>query len=109
MKLGFIGAGNMAQAIIGGIIDNGFVSKSDIIASAATNETINKVAEKFGIETTLDNKETAVADILFLAVKPAYYKQVIDEIKDLPVKKSQIIITVAAGKTRFGFVLPCGE
>ena len=99
MKLGFIGAGNMAQAIIGGIIDNGFVSKSDIIASAATNETINKVAEKFGIETTLDNKETAVADILFLAVKPAYYKQVIDEIKDLPVKKSQIIITVAAGKT----------
>lgn len=99
MKLGFIGAGNMAQAIIGGIIDNGFVSKSDIIASAATNETINKVAEKFGIETTLDNKEIAIADILFLAIKPVYYKQVIDEIKDLPVKDSQIIITVAAGKT----------
>lgn len=99
MKLGFIGAGNMAQAIIGGIINNGVVSKSDIIASAATNETIIKVAEKFGIKTTLDNKEIATADILFLSVKPVYYKQVIDEIKDLPVKDSQIIITIAAGKT----------
>lgn len=99
MKLGFIGAGNMAQAIIGGIIDNGFVSKNDIIASAATSETVTKVAEKFGIETTLDNKETALADILFLSVKPVYYKQVIEEIKFLPVKDSQIIVTVAAGKT----------
>ena len=99
MKLGFIGAGNMAQAIIGGIISKGIVGKEEIIASAATNKTITKVAEEYGIKTTLDNREAAQADILFLSVKPVCYKQVIDEIKDVPVKDSQIIITIAAGKS----------
>lgn len=99
MELGFIGAGNMAQAIIGGIINNGIVGKDKIIASAATNETITKVAERFGIRTTLDNREVAKAKILFLAVKPAFYKQVIDEIKDVTADNSQIIITIAAGKS----------
>lgn len=99
MKLGFIGAGNMAQAIIGGIISKGIVNKEEIIASAATNKTITKVTEEYGIKTTLDNKEAAQADMLFLSVKPVYYKQVIDEIKDVAVKESQIIITIAAGKS----------
>jgi len=99
MKIGFIGAGNMAQAIIGGILRNGIASKEEIIASAATNKTITKVATEFGIHTTLDNRETALADMLFLAVKPVYYKQVIDEIKDVKAKESQIIITIAAGKS----------
>lgn len=99
MKLGFIGAGNMAQAIIGGILGNGFADKNDIIASAATEKTIKSVAEKFGIKTTPDNRETAKAELLFLAVKPAYYKEVIDEIKDVTVPDNQIIITIAAGKT----------
>ncbi|MCI9080415.1 MAG: pyrroline-5-carboxylate reductase [Lachnospiraceae bacterium] len=99
MKIGFIGAGNMAQAIIGGILRNGTASREEIIASAATNKTITKVASEFGIETTLDNRKTALADMLFLAVKPVYYKQVIDEIKDVKAKESQIIITIAAGKS----------
>ena len=98
MKLGFIGAGNMAQAIIGGILKKGIYSKDDIIASAATEKTINKVSEEFGINTTLDNKKVAEADILFLAVKPVYYKSVIDEIKDI-VSSDQIIVTIAAGKS----------
>lgn len=99
MKLGFIGAGNMAQAIISGIINNGIFSKDEIIASAATKETITKVAEKYGIRTTLDNREAAKAGILFLAVKPAVYKHVIDEIKDVKADDGQIIITIAAGKS----------
>ena len=44
MKIGFIGAGNMAQAMIGGILRNGIAKKEEIIASAATNKTITKVA-----------------------------------------------------------------
>ena len=98
MKLGFIGAGNMAQAIIGGILKKGILSKDEIIASAATEKTINKVSEEFGINTTLDNKKVAEAEILFLAVKPEYYRSVIDEIKDV-VSSDQIIVTIAAGKS----------
>lgn len=99
MRLGFIGAGNMAQAIINGILKSKIVDKSDIIASATTNKTIADVAKKYGIKTTLDNKEVAMADILFLAIKPVYYKQVIDEIKDVSASSDQIIITIAAGKS----------
>jgi len=98
MKLGFIGAGNMAQAIIGGILKKSIMSKDDIIASAATEKTINKVSEEYGIKTTLDNREVAEADILFLSVKPVYYQSVIDEIKDI-VSSEQIIVTIAAGKS----------
>lgn len=98
MKLGFIGAGNMAQAMIGGILAKGIVKKDEIIASAATQKTIDKVSEEFGVNVTLDNTEVAKADIVFLAVKPVYYQEVIDEIKSV-VNENQIIISVAAGKS----------
>jgi len=97
MKLGFTGAGNMAKAIIGGVLNSGIATKDDIIASAATNKTIDRIAGRYGIKTTLDNKEVAKADIVFLTVKPVYYQQIINEIKDVPVADSQIIVTVAAG------------
>ena len=98
MRLGFIGAGNMAQAMIGGVLGSGILQKDDVIASAATQETIGKVQQKYGIHTTLDNREVAQADIVFLAVKPVYCEQVIEEIKGT-VSGQQIIVSIAAGKT----------
>lgn len=98
MRIGFIGAGNMAQAIIGGVLGAGTIKKEEIIASAATQGTIEKVQKEFGIHTTLDNKEVAKAEILFLAVKPVYCQQVIEEIKDV-VSEQQLIVSIAAGKT----------
>lgn len=98
MRLGFIGAGNMAQAMIGGVLASGILQKDDVIASAATQETLEKVQKEYGIHTTLDNREVAKADIVFLAVKPVYCEQVIEEIKDI-VEAQQIIVSIAAGKT----------
>lgn len=98
MRLGFIGAGNMAQAMIGGVLGSGIWKKDEIIASAATQETLEKVKKEYGIHTTLENREVAKADIIFLAVKPVYCQQVIDEIKDI-VSKEQLIVSIAAGKT----------
>ncbi len=97
MILGFIGAGNMAKAMIGGVLQSGLLTKEEIIASAVTQNTIDKVKEEFGINTTLDNKEVAKADIIFLAVKPIYCAQVIDEIK-AGITEKQIIVSIAAGK-----------
>lgn len=99
MKLGFIGAGNMACAMIGGIIKSNLINCREIIASAATQKTIDRVSEEFDIEVTLDNKEVAKADILFLAVKPIYCSQVIEETKCVQVSDSQIIVSIAAGKS----------
>lgn len=98
MRLGFIGAGNMAQAMIGGVLKSGLLKKEEIIASAATQGTLNKVEKEFGICTTLDNRNTAESDIVFLAVKPMYCGQVIDEIKDV-ISEKQIVVSIAAGKS----------
>jgi pyrroline-5-carboxylate reductase len=99
MKLGFIGCGNMAFAMIGGIISKGICSQEEIIASDAYEPALAKAAEELKIQITTDNKEvTAKADILFLSVKPQYYETVIQEIKDT-VKENQIIVTIAPGKT----------
>lgn len=99
MKIGFIGLGNMAKAMIGGMILKGTASKEDIIGSAKTEKTIREMKEKYGIETTLDNALVAEeADILFLAVKPQFFWEVLPEIRK-HMKKNALIVSIAAGKT----------
>ena len=78
--IGFIGLGNMAKAIIGGLLQNGF-EKEQIIGSAKTEKTLLKVKNDFGIMTCLDNKQVAKqADIVILAVKPQMIDGVLKEI-----------------------------
>ena len=97
MKLGFIGCGNMAQAMMTGIIKNQVVAAEEIIASDASVEKIKEVQEKFGIAVTEDNNTTAAeSDILILSVKPQVYGKVIKEIKG-DIRKNQLIVTIAAG------------
>ncbi|MFZ7946435.1 MULTISPECIES: pyrroline-5-carboxylate reductase [Bacillaceae] len=98
-KIGFIGAGKMAQAMIEGIVTSNMIPKEKIMASAATEETINKIDRIHGIFTTLHNKDVVrFADILILAVKPELYLSVIEEIKE-DMKQSAILVTIAAGIT----------
>lgn len=76
--IGFIGLGNMAKAIIGGLLQNGFTQKEKIIGSAQTEKTLLKVRNDFGILTVMDNCEVAKqADVLILAVKPQDRKSVV--------------------------------
>lgn len=99
MKLGFIGCGNMAKAMLGGILKKNLMEKDEIIASTSREESLKKVGETYGICTTLNNREVAEkAEVLILAVKPQYYEQVIREIKDCT-KASQIIVSIAPGKS----------
>jgi pyrroline-5-carboxylate reductase len=96
-NIGFIGCGNMAQAMIGGIISSKLTDPSNVIVSASSETNLNKVKEKYQLKTTLDNKAVAEScDILVLAVKPNMYIKVIKEIKDV-VPKDIIIVTIAAG------------
>lgn len=99
MKLGFIGSGNMAQAMISGIIGSGLILPKEIIASAASQETLDQVEEKFNINVSLDNKEVASkSEILVLSVKPQFYEMVIEEISS-SVSDKTIIVTIAPGYT----------
>lgn len=99
MKLGFIGLGNMASAIIGGILKEGIAKPQEITGSAKTEKTAKEKAAQFGIETCTDNKKIAAqSDILVLAVKPQFFPEVIAEIRE-SIKKETLIISIAAGKT----------
>lgn len=96
-KIGFIGAGKMAQAMIEGIIKSQLIPKENVMASANSEKTIEIIEKTYGIFTTLNNRDIAgYADILILAVKPELYVNVIKEIKN-EIKPSAIIITIAAG------------
>lgn len=99
MTIGFIGLGNMAKAIIGGILGKGLMGPNEIIGTAATEETCLKVANKYGIQTRSSNEAVAKeADIIILAVKPQYLKVVIADIMDC-VDDSKVVVSIAAGKT----------
>lgn len=106
MKIGFIGLGNMASAIIGGMLREGVslngqapLSAGDIIGSAKTEATRRAQAEEFGIAVTADNREVAAAaDVLVLAVKPQFFGEVIGEIRDA-VRPDALVISIAAGLT----------
>lgn len=99
MKLGFIGTGNMASAMMGGIIKNNIVPAGEIIGADLFAPGREKVKESLGIHVTDKNAEVVEqAQIIVLSVKPQYYESVITEMKDM-IKEDQIIITIAPGKT----------
>jgi len=96
-KVGFIGCGKMAQAMVNGMLQSSFSQREDILASTKSAESAEIVKEAFQIETILDNKQVArFADVLIIAVKPHLYGEVLQEISSY-VKEETIIVTVAAG------------
>lgn len=98
MKLGFIGTGNMAGAIMGGIIKKGIFRPEEIIGADISEEGRRKTKEAYGIEVTDDNRKAVDAEVLILSVKPQFYADAIAEIKDC-IKDDQLVITIAPGKT----------
>ena len=110
MKIGFVGLGNMATAIIGGLLREGttfsgedgdatVITAANIIGSAKTEATRQKRAEQFGIAVTASNREVAeAADVLVLAVKPQFFPEVIAEIREV-VNENTLVISIAAGLT----------
>lgn len=99
MKIGFIGLGNMAQAMIGGILKKNLAAPEDITGSAKTAGTERLMRERYGIDTTGDNRETArKADILFLAVKPQFFGEVIAQIRELDFT-GKTVVSIAPGKS----------
>ncbi|MGN1014005.1 MAG: pyrroline-5-carboxylate reductase [Butyricicoccus sp.] len=95
---GFIGCGNMAQAMIGGIVQSGLAQPSDVIASNPSQPKLDAMQEQYGIQTTHDNCAAAKADLVILAVKPYLYESVIAEIRDV-ITDSTLVVMIAAGQT----------
>ena len=99
MKLGFIGCGNMANAMMGGIIRNGIFKSEEIVASDVSTSALERAERNLGIRTVKNNAETArTAQTVVLSVKPQFYQEVIDSIKN-DCGQDKLILTIAPGKT----------
>ena len=98
-KIGFIGAGNMAEAIIKGIIDAKIYKSKDIIVSDIRPQRVKVLCKKYKVTSAADNCKLAkTATILVLSVKPQNMRDVLTEIKDA-VAKNLLIVSIAAGIT----------
>lgn len=97
-KIGFIGSGKMAGAIIKGLISSGFTSADNIEATQAEKEGLDEKSKAMGgINIILDNKKLVQnSDVIFIAVKPNQVIGVLEEIKPF-VTGEKLIASIAAG------------
>lgn len=97
--VGIIGAGNMGEVLIRGLIQSGKVKKSDIIASDMNQERLGYIAKTYGIRVTPSNVELVEkASIVIIAVKPQNIDDLLDELSTSS-HEEHLFISIAAGVT----------
>lgn len=97
--IGFIGAGNMGSAMIGGICQSNLIKPTQLIVGTHTTASAERIHNTYGIKTTTSNTEVAeISDILFIAIKPYQFAAVLPAIAS-SLKKDCIIVSVAAGQS----------
>ncbi len=95
--IGFIGAGNMAEAMINGVLKAGVYRPGKVWASDILPERLEYLREHYGVRTTEDNAELAAkADLLVLSVKPQKMAEALDGIKSV-IRGHTLVISIAAG------------
>jgi pyrroline-5-carboxylate reductase len=98
-KIGFIGCGKMASAIIGGVIASNYLPKENISAAEISEEKALAKSNELGIKVITDNNELVnSSDIVFIATTPNFVEGVLEGIKSV-VTKDKLIVSIAAGVT----------
>jgi len=96
-RLGFIGAGNMATALIKGLIESDVYGREDLLAADKDEEALKRVSGSFGVKCHASNlKVTAESSIVVLAVKPQNMREALEEMKGA-IGDHHLIISIAAG------------
>jgi pyrroline-5-carboxylate reductase len=96
-RLCFIGGGNMASSLIGGMLANGYTA-ANITACDIDAQKLTVLSDKFGINTTSDSpKAVELADIVVLAVKPQVMQAACENLASANIKADCLIISIAAG------------
>jgi pyrroline-5-carboxylate reductase len=94
---GFIGAGNMATAMIKGLIESGVYGKGQLGASDKDSSALKRMAERFGVESYGSSNELVQrCSTVVLSIKPQNMKDVLEEVRD-GIKDDHLIISIAAG------------
>jgi len=96
-KLGFIGGGNMTEALLKGLLASSSVGPKDILVSDLLSDRLEYLNKEYKVKITDDSRKLVQkSDILILAVKPQVVGKVLESFSDV-VDKHKIIISVAAG------------
>ena len=95
-KLGFIGAGNMGEALIKGLLKTGAATPAQILASARRPERVRELAQTYGIRGATNSEVARESDVIVLCVKPQILDQVLRGISP-DTSRDKLIISVAAG------------
>jgi pyrroline-5-carboxylate reductase len=96
--IGFIGAGNMAGAIIRGLVQSGTQAPDQICASDPNPQALDKLARETGITAFVGNEEVVqAADTIVLAIKPDKVDAVMEEIGARIVAKNPLVVPIVAG------------
>ena len=99
VSIGFIGAGNMASALAGGMIANGRAPQS-IMLSDLNHEQLKQVANSLNVTTCNTNMDIVTqCPIIVLAVKPQVMQSVVTELRDSLQAQKPLLISIAAGIT----------
>jgi len=97
--LGFVGGGQMAEALIKGLLSKELLKPGRITASDLSEDRRNHLKEAFGINTTSENKEAVKrSEIIILAVKPQVMSIVLEDIGPV-VSSNHLVVSIAAGIT----------
>lgn len=96
-RLGFIGAGNMARSLAGGLLKNGWAPEQLALSDPDENQR-RGVEQALGLKTYADNRELAAgAEVLVLAIKPQALKTVAEGLAATVRKKKPLVVSIAAG------------
>ncbi len=96
-KTGFIGAGNMATALIKGLIQSGVYNQDQLLASDQDEEALKRVSSQFGLGCYSSNSELVrESSIVVLSVKPQNMREVLEGVKG-EIRDDHLIISIAAG------------
>jgi pyrroline-5-carboxylate reductase len=96
--IGFIGAGNMAEAILQGIIRGGMYAPRDVHVSDIRAERLSQLASLYQVTTSSSNMEVAArSDVLVLSVKPYVMQEALESIRG-HVKARTVVVSIIAGK-----------
>lgn len=98
MKVGFIGVGNMAHAIIKGMIEKNYIKSEDIYLASKTKQTLTVFAKETKTTICSSNEELiAKVDIVVLAVKPNILAEILPDLSSVIEKHQPLVVSIAAG------------
>jgi len=99
LKVGFVGAGNMASSIIGGLLEQG-LPPQNIAVSDPSAEALQRLLQLGEIGTSMDNRSVlAESDVVVLAVKPQHMRDVAQPLREPVAASGALVISIAAGIT----------